>query len=128
MSGETIRLDKWLWFARFCKSRTLAAKLCETGKVKLGGKPVAKANQMLRVGDVLTFPLGPHVRVIEVTALGTRRGPAPEARTLYADLAPPEAKPPTPPEEQSPAARERGAGRPTKAERRATDRLIDPFE
>lgn len=128
MSGETIRLDKWLWFARFCKSRTLAAKLCETGKVKLAGKPVAKANQMLHAGDVLTFPLGPHVRVIEVVALGTRRGPAIEARTLYADLAPPEAKPPTPPEEQSPAVRGRGAGRPTKADRRATDRLIDPFE
>lgn len=129
MAGEgIIRLDKWLWFARFCKSRTLAGKLCETGRIKLAGKAVTKANQMLRPGDVLTFPQGPHVRVIEVVALGTRRGPAVEAQTLYADLAPPQPRAEQPPEDQSPASRERGTGRPTKAERRATDRLIDPFE
>lgn len=127
MSEPSIRLDKWLWFARFCKSRTLAAKLCETGRVKLAGRAVSKPNQPVRVGDVLTFPLGPHVRVIEVAALGTRRGPATEAQTLYSDLAPPQPKAPLPPEDQPPAARDRGAGRPTKADRRAVDRLTDPF-
>ncbi|MBI1779729.1 MAG: RNA-binding S4 domain-containing protein [Proteobacteria bacterium] len=116
----TLRLDKWLWFTRFCKSRSLAAKLCSTGRVRLSGRIVTKAHQIVRIGDVLTFPLGPHIRVIEVKALGERRGPPAEARTLYLDLspAPPRSSAPTPS-----GAREPGAGRPTKAERRATDRL-----
>jgi ribosome-associated heat shock protein Hsp15 len=71
---------------------------------------------------VLTFPLGPHIRVIKVLALGIRRGPAPEARLLYEDLDPPKPTASTPTE--SPVApREDGAGRPTKRERRAIDRL-----
>lgn len=122
MSGESLRLDKWLWFARFLKSRTMAADLCADGRVRVSGRVVGKPSQTIKVGDVLTFPLGPHIRVIEVKALGARRGPATEAQTLYADLSPPqprakEARPPPV------AAREPGAGRPTKAERRAIDRL-----
>jgi ribosome-associated heat shock protein Hsp15 len=122
MSGESLRLDKWLWFARFLKSRTMAADLCADRRVRISGRVVSKPSQTIKVGDVLTFPLGPHIRVIEVKALGARRGPAAEAQTLYADLSPPqprakEARPPPV------AAREPGAGRPTKAERRAIDRL-----
>ncbi|HZF33089.1 MAG TPA: RNA-binding S4 domain-containing protein, partial [Candidatus Angelobacter sp.] len=79
------RLDKWLWFARFCKSRTLASKLCAAGKVRIGGELVHKAHYLVRQGDVLTFPQGPHIRVVRVVQLGIRRGPAPEARTLYED-------------------------------------------
>jgi ribosome-associated heat shock protein Hsp15 len=122
MSEDSIRLDRWLWFARFLKSRTLAAALCADGRVRLSGHVVGKPSQPLKVGDVLTFPLGPHIRVIEVRALGTRRGPAEEARTLYADLSPP---PPRvkPEEAPQPAAREPGTGRPTKADRRAIDRF-----
>jgi ribosome-associated heat shock protein Hsp15 len=115
--GETRRLDQWLWFARFCKSRTLAAKLCAAGRVRLGGAIVRKAHQLVRPGDVLTFPQGPHIRVVRVRLPGQRRGPPAEARTLYDDLAPP-TPPPAPPFERQP-----GAGRPTKAERRALDRL-----
>lgn len=84
-----VRLDKWLWFARFCKTRSLAAKLCEAGVVRCSGTLVGKANHAVRPGDVLTFPLGRHIRVIRVKALGERRGPAPEAQALYEDLAPP---------------------------------------
>ena len=84
-----LRLDKWLWYARFLKTRSLAAKLCASGAVRVGGVPVAKANHPVKPGDVLTFPLGRHVRVIRVLALGDRRGPAPEAQALYEDLSPP---------------------------------------
>jgi ribosome-associated heat shock protein Hsp15 len=111
------RLDKWLWFARFCKSRTLASKLCAAGKVRIGGELVHKAHYLVRLGDVLTFPQGPHIRVVRVVQLGVRRGPATEARTLYEDLAPPV------PREPAALQREPGAGRPTKAERRAIDRF-----
>jgi ribosome-associated heat shock protein Hsp15 len=86
---ETLRLDKWLWFARFFKTRSLATKFCVSGRLRVNGTIVPKAHALVRVGDVLTFPLGPHVRVIKVARLGERRGPAPEAQTLYDDLAPP---------------------------------------
>ena len=89
--GGKIRLDKWLWHARFAKTRSLAAKLCEGG-IPLDGNPVAKAGTTVRPGQVLTFALGRHVRVIELIAIGDRRGPAQEARALYRDLAPPTAE------------------------------------
>ncbi|MGB0670265.1 MAG: RNA-binding S4 domain-containing protein [Rhodospirillales bacterium] len=121
-AATRLRIDKWLWQARFFKSRTLAASAVNGGGFRVNGTLIAKAHQMVGPEDVLTFPLGPHVRVIKVLALGTRRGPAPEARGLYEDLAPPQPKPRTP--DDIPAAhREKGAGRPTKAERRAIDRL-----
>lgn len=121
MTEETLlRLDKWLWYARFCKSRTLAAKLCASGRIHLDGAIVQKPHHQVRAGNVLTFPLGPHVRVIKILALGNRRGPAPEARLLYEDLQPPD---PSVAKEPSVAPRARGSGRPTKAERRAIDKL-----
>ena len=86
--GARIRLDKWLWHARFAKTRSLAAKLCEAG-VRIDGTLVLKPGATVRPGQVLTFALGRHVRVIELVAVGARRGPAEEARTLYRDLAPP---------------------------------------
>jgi len=124
-AGGRLRVDKWLWHARFFKSRTLAAKSVGGGHFRVNRQVVRKANYMVQAGDVLTFPLGPHIRVIEIVALGERRGPAPEARTLYNDLDPPQ------PRAKSPAAlaaerREPGSGRPTKRERRATDRLKQP--
>ena len=125
MTGDTRRLDKWLWFARFFKSRTLATRFCTAGRLRINGKPVSKPHYALKTGDVLTFPLGPHVRIIQVAALGQRRGPAPEARALYEDLDPP----PRRVDQASAAAwgsRARGAGRPAKAERRALDRLHKP--
>ena len=70
-----LRLDKWLWYARFFKSRSLATQLCGTGKLRLAGEAVKKAHQKVRPGDVLTFPQGHHIRVIKVLALAARRGP-----------------------------------------------------
>ncbi len=121
MSGESLRVDKWLWYARFFKSRTLAARLCAACRLRINGTTVTKPHHALKAGDVLTFPLGRNIRVIRVSALGARRGPAPEARTLYEDLDPPQgrSRPPAP----GAGERDRGAGRPTKAERRATERL-----
>jgi ribosome-associated heat shock protein Hsp15 len=118
-TAPALRIDKWLFFARFFKSRSLAATLCAAGKVRVNRLPIQKAHHAVRVGDVLTFPQGRAIRVVRVAGLGMRRGPAGEARTLYEDLAPPQA--PTP----APLAGERapGAGRPTKADRRAIERL-----
>lgn len=122
-AGASLRIDKWLWYARFCKSRSLAARLCSSGRMRVNRAVIRKSHHPLRVGDVLTFPLGRHIRVIEVRALGTRRGPAVEAQTLYRDLDPPlRAAAAT----VAPAARRPpGEGRPTKADRRAIDRLRD---
>jgi len=130
MTGQTLRIDKWLWYTRFLKSRTLASALCGGGKLRLNGEIVKKSHQVLSVGDVLTFPLGLHIRVIRVVALAKRRGPAVEAQALYEDLDPPqqksaaeEAKDLLDPRQGPVAKRERGSGRPTKTQRRATDRL-----
>ncbi|MEQ9815109.1 MAG: RNA-binding S4 domain-containing protein [Azospirillaceae bacterium] len=122
MAGEeSLRLDRWLWFARFFKTRSLASRACAAGAVRIDGRAVAKANAAVRPGQVLTFVQGRHVRVIRVVALGSRRGPAPEAQALYEDLSPPVRETLLPRDE--PAARAPGAGRPTKRERRAIDRL-----
>ena len=120
---ESRRLDKWLWYARFFKSRSLATKFCASGKLRLNEKVVRKAHHGVHVGDVLTFPKAHHIRVVRVVDLGTRRGPAPEAQALYDDLDPPVLKKKGDPRPMRAAKREPGAGRPTKAERRATDRL-----
>ncbi|MFA5123578.1 RNA-binding S4 domain-containing protein [Zavarzinia sp.] len=87
-SGPALRLDKWLWHARFVKTRGLGADQAETGRVRLNGQPALKAHQTVRVGDVLTLSFGPWVRVVRVLGLGERRGPAPEAQSLYEDITP----------------------------------------
>jgi len=78
-----IRLDKWLWQARFFKTRGLSAKLVSGGHVRVNSAKVAKPAHAVGPGDVLTFPQSRRVRVIRILALGQRRGPAPEARALY---------------------------------------------
>lgn len=119
-ASEKLRIDKWLWQARFFKTRSLAAAMVGTGHLRLNSRPIHKPGQTVKPGDVLVFPQGPWVRVIEIVSLGTRRGPADEARLLYTDLDPPQAKPK---DELPPpvALREKGAGRPTKKDRRAME-------
>lgn len=85
-ADDTLRLDKWLWHARFFKSRSQASAFCAEGRLRQNRRHIDRASAPVRVGDVLTFPLGNAIRVVRVTALGTRRGPAAEARTLYADV------------------------------------------
>jgi ribosome-associated heat shock protein Hsp15 len=81
------RLDQWLWFARFVKSRSLAARLCAEGAVTVNGGAVAKPNHSVKAGDVVTVPQGTWQRTVQVVALGTRRGPASEARSLFRETA-----------------------------------------
>lgn len=117
------RIDRWLFFARVVKSRSLAAKLVAAGKVRRNREKLDQPSGLVGPGDVLTVTLERQVLIYRVLAAGTRRGPAPEARLLYEDLSPPaESKPST---ETEVATREPGAGRPTKKERREIDRFRD---
>ncbi len=116
---ETLRLDKWLWHARFFKTRTLAAKQVNGGHVRVNGEKAAKASHAVGAGDTLTFAQGRIIRVVEIAALGTRRGPAPEAQALYVDHTPP-----SEPKAKGPGA-DRVGGRPTKKDRRDLDRAKD---
>ena len=118
-----LRIDKWLWYARVTKSRSLAQKLAASGHVRLNKERVAGAAQQVRIGDVLTIALERRVLVLRILVLGTRRGPASEARLLYEDMSPPpERRAERPPQ---PAVREAGAGRPTKRDRRQMERFVD---
>ena len=81
-----MRLDKWLWHARFFKTRTLAARYVEKSRCRIDGRAVEKPHAAVAPGMVLTFALGAHVKVVRIMALGERRGPAPEARTLYEEI------------------------------------------
>ena len=81
-----MRLDKWLAQARFFKGRELASDMVSEGHLRLNGQHCAKPGHGVGVGDVLTFPQADSIRVVRILSLGTRRGPAPEAQALYADL------------------------------------------
>ena len=109
-----IRIDKWLWQARFFKTRSLSAKQVSTGHVRLNDNKIQKPAQMVTLGDVLTFPQGRQVRVVRIEAIGTRRGPAPEAQALYFDMSEKQDDVPANP-------RYEGKGRPSKKERRELD-------
>lgn len=115
-----LRLDKWLWQARFFKTRSLATKQIASGHVRVNGARAGKPAHAVGPGDVLTFVQARQVRVVEIIALGDRRGPAPEAQALYNDLT----EKPEPPKQPQPAApRFEGRGRPDKSQRRALARL-----
>jgi|SRR5690606_6181936 len=88
MSQPTQRIDRWLWFARMTRTRSQATRLVTGGAVRVNGLRTVKPGQHVAPGDVLTFVMRGEVRVLRVVAAGTRRGPSPEARQLYEDLAP----------------------------------------
>ncbi len=124
MHADRLRIDKWLWFARVTKSRTLAQKLAASGKLRVNSERISSAAHGVRPDDVLTIPLERRLLVLRIVALGNRRGPASEAQTLYEDLSPP-----PPPRTIRPApvgAREPGSGRPTKRERRRIHAFLEP--
>ncbi|SHG82827.1 heat shock protein Hsp15 [Cognatiyoonia sediminum] len=117
---DTIRLDKWLWHARFFKSRSLAAGAVSSGKVRVNGTPVSKPSRSVGPDDVLTFTKEQDVRIVRILACGERRGPAPEAQALYEDISPEKVIRPKNP-------RFDGKGRPTKKDRRdMTSQFRDP--
>jgi ribosome-associated heat shock protein Hsp15 len=120
---EKQRLDKWLFFSRAVKSRTLAQKLIESGAIRVNSERTERTDHKVGPGDVLTMSVHSRLLVWRILDAGERRGPASEAAGLYEDLSPP----PIPLESGLPvhAEREPGSGRPTKKERRDTQRLFD---
>jgi ribosome-associated heat shock protein Hsp15 len=84
--GDSLRIDKFLWFARVVKTRSLAQSLAEGGHMRLAGRVVDRAHTAVRVGDVLSLAVHGRVRVLKVLALPRRRGPPAEARTLYEEV------------------------------------------
>ena len=84
--ADTLRLDKFLWFARIVKTRALAQALAEEGRIRVAGRVVDRAHAPVRVGDVLSFAIRGRVRVLRIEALPARRGPPAEARLLYTEV------------------------------------------
>lgn len=109
-----VRIDKWLWAARCFKTRSMAGKACAGGHVKVDGHS-AKASKTVRVGAHVEVQTPGGLRILEIAALGERRGPASEAQKLYVDNTPP----PPPRELVDPMVyRDRGTGRPSKRDLR----------
>ena len=122
MPGDRQRVDKWLFFARVVKSRSLAAKLAQGGRVRVNRDKIDQASHQVKIGDVLTITLDRRILVYRILACGERRGPAEEARLLYEDLSPQTPKGDNAPASASAPLRQSGAGRPTKKERRDMER------
>ncbi|WP_416444023.1 RNA-binding S4 domain-containing protein [Leucobacter sp. HNU] len=116
---ESVRIDSWIWAVRLAKTRSQATAACRAGHVRVNDEP-AKAAQKVSVGDVVRVRLHGFEKIYRVVGLALRRGSAAEAALLFEDLTPP-----APPRVERPAAviRDRGAGRPTKRDRREIDRL-----
>ena len=83
---DALRLDRWLWHARFIKQRTLAGDLVRRRRIRINERLTSKVHQLVRVGDVLTLTLGTRVVVVRIVDLGQRRGPASEAQALYEEI------------------------------------------
>lgn len=121
------RLDKWLFFARMAKSRSIAQAYIQSGIIKVNGALVRQSSHMVKTGDRLDIAIERMDRILIVKAPGERRGPYEEAKLLYDDQTPPrEPKDRMTLLEQ--AVRLPGSGRPTKKERRALDRFISDAE
>jgi ribosome-associated heat shock protein Hsp15 len=114
------RIDKWLWHARVVRTRSAAAALVDGGLVRVNNERVKQPSRLVRPSDVITVALDRSVRILKVAGYAEHRGSATVARGLFEDLTPlPEPQAKEPPS----GARDDGAGRPTKRERRNTDRL-----
>ncbi|CAH0338542.1 RNA-binding S4 domain-containing protein [Rhizobium sp. CECT 9324] len=121
-TGSRQRIDKWLFFARVTKSRSLAQARVASGHVRVNGQPVRQPSYQIKPGDRLEINVGERQLILVVRLPGERRGPYEEARHLYEDVSPPPKKRDAfSPMEQ--AVRAPGAGRPTKRDRRAIEDL-----
>lgn len=118
LSLDRQRIDKWLWHVRVVRTRSAAAALVDAGLVRINAARIDGSSRPVRPGDVVTVALDRTVRVLKVKGFAERRGDADAARELFDDLTPPPAL-----REPALAVRDDGAGRPTKRERRETDRL-----
>jgi ribosome-associated heat shock protein Hsp15 len=115
------RIDKWLWHARVVRTRSAAASLAASGQVRINGQRVLVPSRAVRPGDVVTVALERAVRVLKVVGFAERRGSADDARVLCEVIEPVPTRADT--QESPPALRARGAGRPSKRDRRAIDRF-----
>jgi len=113
------RIDKWLWHARVVRTRSAAAALAAAGHVRLNSQRIEAASRTVRAGDVVTVALDRSVRVLKVAGFAERRGSADVARQTYEDLSPVSLRA----EPGAVAERDRGTGRPPKADRRAIGRF-----
>mgnify|MGYP001032681120 CR=1 FL=1 len=122
-ANAKLRVDKWLWYARILKTRSLAANCVKTGKVRVNQEKISSPSRSVGCDDILTVTLDRQIKILKVLQLGSRRGPASEAQLLYEDLSPAPVKsdPLSRPAKQ--AIREEGAGRPTKKQRRELSRF-----
>jgi len=118
-----LRIDKWLWYARIVKSRSLAQQLVKSGKVRVNSTRISSASSPIGTGDVLTITLPRQIKVLKIVTSGSRRGPAPEAQKLYQDLSPPPVKKERAMQPLKQAVRDEGTGRPTKKQRRELTRF-----
>ena len=125
MDGDRQRLDRWLWHARVVKTRDLAKALIEGGHVRVDRERETKAGHAVKRGETLTVTLPGRIRVLKILGFVERRGSAEVAARLYEDLSPPPPPREPRPETVDVATRDPGAGRPTKRDRRALDRLTD---
>lgn len=116
------RVDKWMFFTRVIKSRSLAAKLVQSGRVRINGDKISQASRQIVPGDVLTITLDRRILIYKMLDPGERRGPADEARTLYEDLSPPPVAKASAMRSALDGLRDAGSGRPTKRQRRQTDK------
>ncbi len=117
------RIDKWLWFTRVVKSRTMAAALVTEGRVRINRERIDKPSVTVTVGDVITVTAHQRVRVLKVLAPGVKRGSALQAATLFDDLTPPPPPLDSIPQIAAAPEREAGSGRPTKRERRELEKF-----
>jgi len=126
MTDTHQRIDKYLWFSRRFKTRTLAARFVTSGHIRLNNHRITKTSHTVQINDTITYVSNHKVTILKVAGIGERRGPAAEAATLYEDLSPPDL-----PQTKkarilaTSGKREEGAGRPTKKQRREIDALMD---
>jgi len=122
LPGEGQRIDRWIWHARVVRTRSLAADLAESGRVRINGQRINAPARMVRAGGVLTIALHSSVKVLRAIGFAERRGSAREIAPLYEDLSEPVPPRSAPPRPNAPS-RDPGSGRPTKRDRRALDRM-----
>ena len=123
LEKKTLRLDIYLYYIRIFKSRSIATKFVLTNRLRISGQVTQKPHKMISVGDVLTMTINDNIKILKVLDIPSRRGPYPESLSFYEDITPIEIIPKKESSNIDIKFVER-VGRPTKRERRQTDRLM----
>jgi len=123
LEKKTLRLDIYLYYIRIFKSRSIATKFVLTNRLRISGQVTQKPHKMISVGDVLTMTINDNIKILKVLDIPSRRGPYPESLNFYEDITPLEIIPKKESSNIDIKFVER-VGRPTKRERRQTDRLM----